>query len=228
MEILSNKFNSLLTQYQDTYQDFINAVNSDNNTLKTVSNSAYIGQNNINTIQGSSIDSCLSSCTSNSSCSGATYDNNSNLCTISSGTGNIISSTNQTAIVKQALYYSNQLKQLNNKLVDLNNSMMQNINNSMGSYTETEKLNKEKEEILNKNYNTLEEERNQIEEMIRQYETINSAYENGSINVTSNYYIYIFYLLIAIFLVYLLLKTNMTTNQVGGGHLKVSPLLFIF
>jgi hypothetical protein len=228
MEMLSNKFNSLLTQYQETYQDFLNTINSNNDTLTTVPNSAFVGQNNINTIQGSSADNCLSSCSSNTSCSGATFDNNLNTCTLSSGTGNIISSKNQTAIVKQALYYSNQLKQLNNDLIRLNNSMMQNANTSMNNYSQSQKMNNEKAEILSKNYNTLQQERGDIDEMIRQYETLNAAYENGNVNVTSNYYLYVVYLLIAIFLVLLLLKTNVSSNQVGGGHIKVSPFLLVF
>lgn len=229
MDMLSSKFNSLLTQYQDTYQEFLNSINTDNNTFTTVPNSAFVGQSNLNTIQGSSVNNCLTSCTSDSSCSGATFDSNLNTCTVSSGTGKIINSTNQTAIVKQALYYSNQLKQLNSELLSLNNSMMQTANTSANSYTQTQQMNSQKAEILNKNYNTLEQERGQIEEIIRQYETLNSAYENGNINVTSNYYVYMFYLVIAVFLVFMLLKTSVSGTQVGGGsHMKVSPLLLIF
>ncbi len=231
MEILSNNFNSLLTQYQETYQDFLNTINSNNNTLTTISNSAFVGQSNINTIQSSSANNCLSSCNSNKSCSGATFDNSSNTCTLSSGFGNIINSNNQTAIVKQALYYSNQLKQLNEQLISLNNSMMQNANSSMNSYSQTQQSTNEKSEILNKNYNILEEERREIEEMIRQYETLNTAYENGNLNISSNYYSYIIYLLIAIFLIFLFLRVSMSNNnQFGGGnrHMKVSPFLLVF
>lgn len=230
MEILSNKFNSLLTQYQETYQNFLNTIETDNNdTLTTVPNSAFVGQSNINTIEDSTSDNCLSSCGSNTSCSGATFDNNSNTCILSSGAGNIISSNNQTAIVKQALYYSNQLKQLNTELLSINNTMMQNSNNSINSYSQTqEKINK-KAEILNSNYNILEQERREIEQIVREYETLNSAYENGNTLVTSNYYYYIVYLLVAIVLIFLLVKINVSNTQYGGGgHMKISPLLLIF
>lgn len=228
MEMLSNKFNSLLTQYQDTYQDFLSTVNSDSNTLTTVPNSLFVGENNINTIQNSSTGNCLSSCNTNASCSGATFDDNLNTCTLSSGRGNIISSNNKTAIVKQALYYSNQLKDINNELLSINSTMMQNANSKMNNYSQTQQLNSEKAEILENNYNMLEQERGEIVEMIRQYETLNSAYENGNINVTSNYYLYIVYLLMAIFFVLLFLRNSLSTNQTGGGHMKVSPLLLIF
>ncbi len=228
MDTLSNQFNSLLSQYQETYQDFINTITSGNNSLTSVANSAYVGQSNINTIQGSSVDNCLTSCSSNQSCSGATFDNNLSTCTLSSGTGNIVNSTNQTAIVKQALYYSNQLQQLNNQLTNINNQMSSLATSNMNSYSQTQQQNNQKAEILNQNYQTLKQERLEIDEMVRQYETLNSALENGNINVTSNYYRFIIYLLIAIFLVFILLRINLTGEQRGGGNGRTPMALFIF
>lgn len=228
MEILSNKFNNLLTQYQNIYQDFVNTISSNNNTLTSVKNSAFIGLSNINTIQNSSVNKCRSSCSSTKSCSGATFDNNKKTCTLSSGNGNIVNSRNQTAIVKKALYYSHQLKKINNNLINTNNSMINLAKSNADNYNQTRQMTQQKSQILQKNYNTLEEERMQIEELISQYETLNSAYENGNINVTSNYYSYIMYLLIAIFLVFLLFKLNLTSEQRGGGRKisQFSPFIF--
>ena len=229
MEILTNKFNNLLTQYQDTYQDFVNTISSDNNSLTSVNNSAFIGGSNINNIEHSTVNNCMSSCSSTKSCSGATFDNNKKTCTLSSGSGNIVNSQNQTAIVKQALYYSNQLQKINNELTSVNNSIMNLANSKSDNYKRTTEITEQKTDILQQNYNTLEEDRMQIEELIRQYETLNSAYENGNINMTSNYYSYIMYLLIAIFLVFLLLKFILTSEQRGGGSnnfSKTSPFIF--
>lgn len=227
MKILSNQFNSLLTQYQNTYQDFVNTINSNDNSFTSVNNSAFISGNNINTIQNSSVSNCTSSCSSNESCSGATFDNNQNTCTLSSGNGNIVISQNQTAIVKQALYYSNQLQQINNELLTINNTMMNLANSNSNNFKETQQMASQKAEILQNNYNTLEQERRQIEEIIRQYEILNSSYENQTINLTSNYYSYIIYLFIVIFLIFLLLKFSLTTEQRGGGNFsKFSPFIF--
>ena len=217
MEMLSNKFNSLLTQYQDTYQEFINTITSNNNSLTSVDNSAFVGGSNINTIKNSSVNNCLTSCSSNKSCSGATFDDKQKTCKLSSGNGNIINSKNQTAIVKQALYYSNQMQKINNELINTNNTMMHLANSNVDNYKQAEQMNSEKAQILQNNYNTLEAERMEISEIVRQYETLNSAYENGNVNVTSNYYTYIMYLFISIFLVGLLLKFSLTSNQIGGG-----------
>lgn len=228
MEILSNKFNSLLAQYKDTYNDFLNTVNSNDNSFTSVPESAFIGVNNIDTIQDSSVDNCMTSCTSNQSCSGATFDNLQKTCSLSTGTGNVVNSPNQTAIIKQALYYSYQLQKINDEMTEINTSMMTLANSRVGDYQQTQQLNAQKAEILENNYKTLEQERGQIEEIIRQYETLNSAYENENINVTSNYYTFIMYLFIVILLVLLLFKYGLSGEQVGGGmsYSKFSPFIF--
>ena len=227
MDTLSNNFNNLLTQYQSTYQNFVNTIGSTDASFVYVPNTSYVTDNNINTIQNSSINNCITSCSSNQSCSGATFDNLQSTCTLSSGNGNIVNSSNQTSIVKQALYYSYQLQLINNQLLQINTSMMNLANNSSSSFQQNQKTSSQKAQILQQNYNTLEQERGQIMELIREYETLNSAQENGVINVTSNYYSYIIYVIIAIFLIILLTKINLSGQQRGGASsFKISPLIF--
>ena len=201
LQNLSNQFNSLLTQYTDTYQNYISVINSGNNGLTTVPDSSFASGSNLSVLNNSSVDDCLSSCTSNSSCSGATFNNNSNSCILSSGTGNIVSTPQSTAIVQQALYYSYQLQQINTQLLNINQQIMSTTNSSYGHFQQTQQKNQQQEQALQNNYQTLLQERIEIDEMVRQFETVNAAYENGNINVTSNYYSYIVLVLIAIFLI---------------------------
>jgi len=220
LEILSNKFNNLLTQYKDTYKQFIDTINSNNNTFTSLPKSAFIGTVNLNTIKNTSINSCITACSSNYSCSGATFDNKLNSCNLKSGNGNIIKSRNQTAIIKQALFYSYKLQNINNELINVNNSMMSLANSNKNSYEYTQNLNREKSEILQKNYNTLTQERGDIQQIINEYETLNSAYDNVNINLTANYYSYVIYVLITIFLVFLFLRFSTSNEQLGGSSVK--------
>ena len=60
--------------------------------------------------------------------------------------------------------------------------------------------------------------------MIRQYETLNSANEDASINNKSYYYTYILYLFVAIFLIFLLFKYTLSSEQNGGSKIKISKI----
>jgi hypothetical protein len=217
LQNLSNQFNSLLTQYTDTYQSYISIINSGSNSLTTVPDSSFVGESNLSVLNNSSIDDCQSSCTSNSSCSGATFNNNSNSCTLSSGTGNIVFTSQSTAIVQQALYYSYQLQEINTQLMNINQEIMNVTNNSYSEFQETQEKNQQQEQVLQNNYQTLIQERQEINEMVGQFETINAAYENGNINVTANYYSYIILIFVAIFLVFILIKLSVSGEQRGGG-----------
>ena len=218
LQNLSNQFNSLLTQYTDTYQNYISVLNSGSNSLTTVPDSSFIGESNLSVLNNSSIDDCQSSCTSNSSCSGATFNNNSNSCTLSSGTGNIVSTPQSTAIVQQALYYSYQLQQINTQLLNINQQIMSTTNSSYGVFQQTKQQNQQQEQALKNNYQTLTQERIEIDEMVRQFETLNDAYNDGNINVTSNYYSYIVLVFIAIFLIFVLINFSISGQQIGGGN----------
>ena len=228
---LSSQFNSLLTQYQETYQQFLNVINSADisNNLMTVPNSSFIGQSNINTTQNTTLDNCVTSCSSTSSCSGATFDSQLNTCILSSGKGTIQSSLNKKAIIQEALYYSIQLQNLNQQLINLNDQITNITNKNINAYDINTKTINNKAQILQNNYSILEKERIKINEIIKQTETLNSDLENGNINITSNYYIYILLIIVAIFLIFITFKYSGRSEQKGGGHLKFNmSLLFMF
>ena len=218
LQNLSNEYNMLISQYQDTYQKYIDVINSDNKTFTTVDNSAFYGQRKINTLNNTNIKKCQSACSSNSSCSGATFNTLSNNCTLNSGTGNIVQAQKSKAIVKEAMYYSYELQKLNAKLLDINKQIINTSNANHNKFQKTQQQNVEKENAMNNNYKTLSDERIQIEKMIREYETLNRALDNGNIIVTSNYYSYIALLFVAILLIFLFLKFSFTGSQTGGRN----------
>lgn len=226
---LSDQFNTLLTQYKDTYENYINVINSNDNTLTTVPNSAFFGKTNINKTENSSLKKCQTSCTTNALCSGATFNNTSNDCTLISGNGSIIPKTNSTAIVQEAIYYSYQLQNINNQLMNIIEQMMKISKNNYDQYQENKDQVQQQNTAINNNYDILAQEREQINEMIREFETIHSAYENGSIMVTSNYYKFILFLVVVIFLVFLFVRFTLPgeEQQRGGGN-NYSLLSFLF
>lgn len=217
IQTLSNKFNTLLSEYQITYNDFIDAVNSNDNTFITVDNSAFNGANIINTVPMSNLNSCSTSCSSNASCSGATFTSTDN-CILSGGNGNIINTVNSNAIVKKSLFYSYQLQKINQQLIDINREINNNVEPTYDNYQTN--LNKiiVREKTIQQNYIILTQDRENIEKMVKEFEILDSVQENGDIKTTMNFYNYIVLVFIAILLVFLLLRFSISNEQYGGSN----------
>ena len=228
-QTLSDQFNNILNQYQSVYQDYISALDSSsNNALIAIPNTTFNGQSIINTMQGSSLSACQTACSANSSCSGAAFNSSNSTCSLSSGTGNIVNAQNSTAIVQEGLYYSYQLQQLNTQLTSLNQQMQAIASSNEAKYETTQQTSQQKEQILQQNYQVLNQEREQINKMILSFETVNQAYDEGTINVNSNYYSYIALLFITLLLVFLLVKFSLTGQQRGGGSNFKNEVFFLF
>ena len=226
LQNLSSQFNTLLTQYTDTYQNYISIINSNENNFISVPETSYIAESNFNIINNTSLDDCQTSCTSDTNCSGATFNNITQSCTLSSGSGNIITTPQSTSIVKQILFYSYQLQNLNAQLLSINKQMISNTDNSLSQFQQTQQQNQQQEQILNSNYQTLTQERLDIDKMVRQYETLNAAYENGNINVTSNYYFYIVLLFVTIFLISLFMKFSFQSPD-NNSNFSLIPVVIV-
>lgn len=119
---------------------------------------------------------------------------------------------------EKSTYYSERLQKLNQQLIDTNKEISNTINESYGSYIKNLDKSKEQEDTLLQNYTILEQEKQEIDKLVRQFQTLNSAQENGEVNVTMYYYYYIILLLIVILLCFLFIKITLNTQQVGGGN----------
>lgn len=229
INVLGDNFNSLVSEYQNTYNQFINTIqknaNSDVKTMNIIDNSAFTGEQILDTIENSSINNCLTSCETTQNCSGATFNNEQDICILNQGKGNIIQSQNHTAIIKEALYHSYKLQKINEQLKNTNEKMMELTNQKIEQHNERNNDKLINSHILQTNYNALGEDKIKIEQIIREYETLNSAYENGNIYVTSNYYYYILFMIIAIILTIIMFSFSFSTGQKGGGK-GIKPKLF--
>ena len=64
--------------------------------------------------------------------------------------------------------------------------------------------------------------------MILDFKTLNSAQDDGEIEVTMYYYNYIVLILITILLIFLLIKFSVTGQQRGGGNSFKTEAMFLF
>ena len=214
MQSLTNQFNELLTEYQETSKKYYDLINKKDTSFTEIHDYSFIGESELNVLGESNVSACQSVCSANNSCSGATFETTLKNCTLSKGNGIIIPTSNSVAIVHQTIYYSNKLKELNNQLTYLNQQMSENYN----KYSKNKYQSQEQEVVMMNNNAILIEERKQIDEMLNQFKTLNSAYEDGNIQVNASYMNYVVFLFVVIFLVFLLLRFSISGPQYGGGN----------
>lgn len=219
---LSNQYNSLLNEYKQTYQNYLNSLHDSSNNLVTVPNAVFWGESPLRTDSLNSVEKCLQSCSSTTFCSGATFNKNENLCSLRKGGGSIVSSTNKNdvAIVSYPLYYSYQLKMLNQQLLELNKTMMKSLQQSYANYQENTQKQENQGILMQQNHSYLREDRAKIEQMIKEEEYMNTANENSLIVVKQHYYAYIIYLFIVILLICLFIRIMVMNDSEQRGGLS--------
>jgi hypothetical protein len=86
-----------------------------------------------------------------------------------------------------------------------------------------------KDQHLKEIYSDLTKQRLYIKNVINQDNTLNTAYEDGTVYVTSKYYSYIALTFTAILLILLFLKFLASGQQTGGGnnYLNTSCIFFL-
>jgi hypothetical protein len=232
LQNLNDQFNSILSEYQNTYQEYIKIINSDANDLMIVKDFMYNGGNLID--QKSKIvygNRCLEICQDTKLCTGANYDKRRKKCSLISGEGNLIELKGNKAIVQKGVYYSYKLQQLNNELMQLNKQISSNVSTSSSVYQQNQQQQMSQTQAIEQNYQVLEQEREHINEMISQYQTLQEATNDGEINVTMYYYNYIILAFIVFLLVLLLVKYSVTGQQKGGtivGNRFYKEAMFLF
>ena len=225
---LINQFNSILDQYQKTYKDYTNSLESPSNNLYTVPNTFFYGENILSVTQGSSVTACKSSCLANDSCSGANYNSSYNKCALNSGNGNIVQYPNSTAIVQQPIYYSYQLQNLNQQLINLNQQISKLMATGQTQYTQNMQQIQQQQQIIQQNSNNLNTDRERIEKILNYYKYLNQNYDESELVLTSNYYTYIGLFFVTILLVFLLIKFSVSGQQTGGGNRFKNEAFFLF
>ena len=216
---LNTKFNDILSEYQNTYQEYLKTIGSSSNDLTLLDNFAYNGGNSISQNPSTGAEDCLTSCQNTPACSGATFDASGQLCSLTSGQGKIIKSNGSSAILQRSALYSYKLQDLNSQLIKLNTEISNNISGSYSGYQQQQEQQNQQQQTMLQNYQILEQERDDINEMVRQFQTLDGAMDNGEINVTMYYYNYVILTFIVVILIMLLLKYSFVgLTQRGGGN----------
>jgi len=205
--------------------------NINSEPLIDIKGTTFWGAGKLSEGEATSIEQCKAMCSSDASCSGATYNPDKAYCWTRTGEGSVNTSIpNDYAIIPENLKYLKVIQKLSEQLTNINSKILKTINKGKPLYSEQEIQIKQQTAVLNNNYKKLTKEREKVEKTIKKYQDLNKSQNNAEVFINKNYttfFLLIFIILIVVFLFIKFSPESSTTIQ-QGGSLKTNTYYFIF
>lgn len=207
--------------------------NIEDKTFVTVKEAAYVGTGNAEQTTATTLEECQTACADSSTCSGATFV--AGKCNLRIGNSPIIpSSSDSYAIVPKGKQLLMNMEDLNQQLLNINREITKKMNIGNPVYNEFKTRNDEKSRELIQTYKELESERENIRQLLEEYKTLDTTENENQIKITQNYYTYILLSILAIAIIFLLVKISIPDKQTTapmiqyGGELNQNAYYIIF
>jgi hypothetical protein len=258
LENLQQEYSNLLIKYKQAVTDYISYLNIEaeqpcanfsadsknidhkcydykinNPPLTSIQGMAYTGTGSAGQSTANTLQECQADCASSSTCTGATFL--SGKCNLRIGDSPIIPSSNDSyAIIPKGKQLLMNMNDLNNQLLNINKQITDKIQIGEPVYNNFKSQNDTKSQELLKNYKELEAERENIIKLLKEYETLDTTENENQIKITQNYYTYILLFILAIAVIFLLIKitlpgTTPTSPTVQyGGELNYNAYYILF
>ncbi len=204
-----------------------------NHPLTSIQGMAYTGTGSAGQSTANTLQECHADCAASSTCTGATFV--SGKCNLRIGDSPIIPSSNDSyAIIPKGKQLLMNMNDLNNQLLNINKQISNKIQTGQPVYNNFKSQNDNKSQELLKNYKELEAERENIIKLLKEYETLDTTENENQIKITQNYYTYILLFILAIAVIFLLIKitspgTTPTSPTVQyGGELNANAYYILF
>lgn len=208
LEQLSKEYSNTLIKYNQAQIDYANYIkNPIGNQLKELKGTAFWGTSGIKQGVATNINQCKAMCSSNSKCTGATFNPDKKYCWTRGGEGPVVPSLpNDYALIPEKINLLSQVKIYNQRLLDINQKITSVINNNISLYKNQANNRTINNSRLNKNYLLLTAERNKIQQEINNYESLDKKQNENANKINSNYWWYFIFMGIGCILIFILLK----------------------
>lgn len=234
LENMQRTYSNILIQYKQSVADYISSLkNEQQKILVSIQGAAYTGTGSAGQSTANTLQDCEAACSSNTSCTGATFV--SGKCNLRVGESSLVpASRNSYAIIPKSKEYLIIMENLNRQLLFLNREITNKINSTQPIYNDLIVENNKKSQELIKNYKELETERENIAKLLEQYETLDTTENENKIKTNQNYYSYILLTILAIAVIFLLIKMSVPTlvssasSYQYGGELNVNAYYILF
>ena len=239
LETLTAEYDAILIRYnqaQVNYIDFLKGASQSGFT--SIKGQTFLGTAAISTIAASTLDLCKASCSTTTTCTGATFNSDTKNCLLKSGVAvPIIGLTNDYAIIPMRQQLLLQLSELNRQLTAKNSAILALITNQGAALFSTQTTNRGiKKATLTANYTSLQTERDNIQQLIKEYGDLEKTQTESSLHIDQNHYWLILFFVIAIIVIYFLVTMSFgsTSSTVAippiqpEGQLGSGTYYFVF
>jgi len=219
LQTLETEFSNVMTQYELAYMNYINSLGSGKDSSKkfvTLPKRAFYGSGSVNNVNVQTSEQCVSACSADTTCTGATFNSQAHSCMLRNGAGPVISADDNTsAIVLELAQNANILQLLNQKLISLHEQMstlLSSLSPEIQQQIQEKNMNKQN---LETQYQMLMDERNKIRSLVQEYEDLSQSYNDTYAQTQQENSQYIFYVIVTILLVIYTIKTMVFPNVVS-------------
>jgi hypothetical protein len=198
--------------------------------LTDIKGASFWGSKGLSEGASSSLEQCKAMCSSDSSCTGATYNPDKAYCWTRSGDSQIsVGMPNDYAIIPENLKYLKIIQGLSEKLTSINQQILKTMNKGEPLYSKQDIQRKQQTMVLNQNYKKLTKEREKVEKTIKKYQDLNKEQSEGEIVITKNYSTFVASIIIFLIIIFLFIKMLPNTATVQqGGSLKNNTYILVF
>jgi hypothetical protein len=203
---LELQYKTKINEYKTAYASYITTTQSqtDQNSYVVLPGKVYSGATNISNTTNSTTDNCQALCSANTSCTGATFNSISKMCSLFKGKGTLVNGgSSDNTIIKKLNQQLIALDAVNSQLIDINNQMMAIVNKIQPSVKQNIATLSTNDATLIANSESLKKEQRAIKKLLNEYNDIDQNYINQTLNVdkrNASYYLWLVITIVAVFL----------------------------
>jgi len=209
LQRLNEQYTTKLTEYKSAFASYVTTMKSQTNanSFVVLPGKTFMGTASLSDNRNSTTEQCKALCSSNKSCTGATFNNISKVCKLRKGDGAISSgASSDIAIVTKSKQQLDNLDKINSQLISLNNQMITISKRIKPSVSKNESTLSTNNTNLMKNNESLLKEQVKIKNMLDQFNDIDQSYINQSLNADQKNARYYLWLIIMIVFLILTMK----------------------
>jgi len=184
------------------------------NFLTAVQGQTYWGTGAISGSQVNTVEQCKALCSADGNCSGATFNQDKQMCWTRSGEGQLVEGLpTDYAIVKEDAQHLTTLNMFNQQLTDINQQILKMVNDGEPLYKEQRENRATQSGILTDNLKSLLEERAKINAVLQTYNDYDEEVLEEEIDINYYYWLMLIFSVIIILSVIFLVRISVASSN---------------